>query len=99
MRKKDTLMHIILVPRPDYLRPVRVRSPLDAALSFGTAGIVTALLFGVIMSVVPTGSLFARETAPVTHAAPHYAPHYAAPSADHVGATVVLPTVQVIAAN
>ena len=95
MRKRDTLMHIILVPRPDGLRPVRQRSPLAAALSLGTAGIVTALLFGVFMSVVPTGSLFARETAPVTRSAPHYA----APSASHVGAPVVLPTVQVIASN
>ena len=97
MRKKDTLMHIILVPRPDGLRPVRVRSPLAAALSLGTAGVVTALLFGVFMSVVPTGSLFARETA--APAAIRSAPHYSTPSDNHVGAPVLLPAVEVIASN
>src|SRR5215208_5140014 len=52
MRKRDTLTAIVLVPRPDGLRPVRQRSPLTAAITLGTAGVVTALLFGVFMSVV-----------------------------------------------
>lgn len=93
MRKRDSLIAIVLVPRPEGLRPVRQRSPLVAAISLGTAGVVTALLFGVFMNVVPTGSLFAREVASVTHSAGHYA----APSHARVGAAVVLPAVRVTA--
>lgn len=95
MRKRDTLIAIVLVPRPEGLRPVRQRSPLAAAMSLGTAGIVTALLFGIFNSIAPAGPLFAREVVSVTHAALHRA----APERSGVGAAVVLPAVRVIASN
>jgi len=97
MRKRDSLIAIVLVPRPEGLRPVRVRSPLVAAISLGTAGLVTALLFGVFMNVVPTGSLFAGEVASVSR--PSTAHGAAAPSHARVGAAVVLPAVRVTASN
>ena len=94
-RNRDSLIHIILVPRPAGLRPVRQRSPLTSALSLGTAGVVTAALFGVFMSVAPVGSLFAREAAaPKARAA---AP--AAAAAARIAAPMVLPTVRVVAAR
>lgn len=95
MRNRYTLMAIVLVPRPEGLRPVRLRSPLNAAISLGTAGIVTTLLFGLFTSVVPTGSLFARELT----TAPRSVASHAVPAANRVGAAVVLPTVRVTASN
>ncbi|HET7459506.1 MAG TPA: hypothetical protein VFJ74_17780 [Gemmatimonadaceae bacterium] len=84
-------MAIVLVPRPEGLRPVRERSPLTGAFSLGTAGLLTALLFGVFTSIAPTGSLFARDTAGEARLAPSHA--------NRVGMAVVLPAVRVVAPN
>ena len=97
MPKRDSLIAIILVPRPEGLRPVRQRSPLATAITFGVAGIATALLFGIFTTVAPTNSLFAREVASVARATIHQgAP---ASRSSRVGATVVLPAVRVVATN
>ena len=95
-RNRDTLMHIILVPRPAGLRPVRQRSPLISALSLGTAGIMTALLFGVFISVAPVGSLFAGEAASTARTVTRTAPRS---TTARVASPMVLPTVRVVASR